>query len=86
MRQNRGSERKAVLAGTVRAPQFTLQKSAQQTRDRKRIKKTTKFIVYSSGPLIDYTDVLIAFVFNSSAQTSTCTKRCFHFLWRSIVK
>ena len=29
VRQNRGSERKAVLAGTVRAPQFTLQTSAQ---------------------------------------------------------
>ena len=69
MRQNRGSERKAVLAGTVRAPQFPLQTSAQQTRDRKRIKKKNKkFIVYSSGPLIDYTDVLIAFVFYSSAR------------------
>ena len=87
VRQNRGSERKAVLAGTVRAPQFTLQTSAQQTRDRKRIKKKNKkFIVYSSGPLIDYTDVLMAFLFYSSAQTSTCTKRCFHFLRRSIVK
>ena len=63
MRQNRGSERKAVLAGTMRAPQFTLQTS-QQTRDRKRIKKKKKkFIVYSSGPLIDYTDVLITFFF-----------------------
>ena len=64
MRQNRGSERKAVLAGMVRAPQFPLRTSAQQTRDRKRIKKKpTKFIVYSSGPLIDYTDVLITFFF-----------------------
>ena len=41
VRQNRGSERKAVLAGTMRAPQFTLQTS-QQTRDRKRIKKKKK--------------------------------------------
>ena len=70
MRQNRGSNRKAVLAGTVRALQFPLQTSAKQTQDRKRIKKNnnnTKFIVYSSSPLIDYTDILIAFPFYSSA-------------------